>query len=235
MPQQFGPGTRVGDFIGCCPCILVGSDIADAVAAGLDGVHFDLCQFCEQIGAFLQLDPVILDILPRGEMPVTAVIFARDMRQDMHLAAVQSAIRHSDAQHIGVELQIKAVHQPQRFELVLGHFARQATPYLVAEFLDAGVDDGLVVVIVFIHRSIPFALSVSKGFSFYPCSEKNRASTSSARTGIGSLSYQITHSPAVGSAGFNVRSGRTVGPSARTRSLMCAGRGPSGVAIASMI
>ena len=46
--------------------------------------------------------------------------------------------------------------------------------------------------------------------------------------------HQITQLPALGSAGFSVRSGRTVGPSARTRSLMCAGRGPSGVAVASM-
>ena len=47
------------------------------------------------------------------------------------------------------------------------------------------------------------------------------------------LVHQITHSPAVGSAGFSVRSGRTVGPSARIRSLMCAGRTPVASRLAS--
>jgi hypothetical protein len=39
----------------------------------------------EDIAGIFQLDPVILDILTRGEMPVIAVIFARDMRQHAHL------------------------------------------------------------------------------------------------------------------------------------------------------
>ena len=235
LAQQFGPRTRIGNFVGGSACILIGRNVADAVTTGLDSVHLDLCQLGQQIGAFLQLDPVILNILTRGEMTVTTVIFARDMRQHVHLAAVQRAIGYSDTEHISMELQIKPIHQAQRLELVFGHLARQPPLYLIAKFFDASIDDGLVKGVIFIHRSIPFALSLSKGFSFYSRSEKKSASTSSARTGVGSLSYHITHSPAVGSAGFNVRSGRTVGPSARTRSLMCAGRGPSGVGTASII
>src|SRR5690606_22649829 len=41
------------------------------------------------------------------------------------------------------------------------------------------------------------------------------------------LVHQITQLPASGSAGLRVRSGRTVGPSARMRSLICAGRTPA--------
>ena len=46
--------------------------------------------------------------------------------------------------------------------------------------------------------------------------------------------HQITHWPISGSAGLSVRSGRTVGPSARTRSLIWAGRGLPSYISASM-
>jgi hypothetical protein len=46
-----------------------------------------------------------------------------------HLPAVERAIGDGDAQHVGVKLQVDAVHQPQRLELVLGDLAdrRRAT------------------------------------------------------------------------------------------------------------
>ena len=118
-------------------------------------MHLDARQFLQQIAAFFQLDPVILDILPRGEMAVIAVIFARDVRQHPHLAAVERAVRNGNAQHIGVQLQIEAVHQPQRLELVLGHFARKATLHLIAEIGNAGIDDRLIIIVIFIHIRSP--------------------------------------------------------------------------------
>jgi hypothetical protein len=78
-------------------------------------------------------------------MAVAAIILARDVAEHPHLAAVERAIGNGDAQHIGVELEIEAVHQPQRLELVLGDLAGEAAVHLVAEFLDAGIDDRLVV------------------------------------------------------------------------------------------
>ena len=71
----------------------------------------------------LELDPVELDVLPRGEMAVAAVILLGDLGELAHLPRRQRAIGNGDAQHIGVELQIEAVHQPQRPELVLGQRA----------------------------------------------------------------------------------------------------------------
>jgi hypothetical protein len=41
------------------------------------------------------------------------------MRQLAHLAAVQRAIGDRDPQHVGMKLQVEAVHQAQRLELVL--------------------------------------------------------------------------------------------------------------------
>ena len=64
-------------------------------------------------GHVLERDPVKLQVLPGGEMPVAAVVFARDMRQFPQLVRRQRAIWDGDPQHIGVKLQIDAVHQPQ--------------------------------------------------------------------------------------------------------------------------
>ena len=102
-------------------------------------------------GVSLQLDPVILDVLARGEVAVIAVIFARDMAEHFHLLAIERAIGDGDAQHIGVELKIEAVHQPQRLELIFGDFTGHAAAHLIAEFLHAGIDNGLVIFIILVH------------------------------------------------------------------------------------
>ena len=155
LTQQFSPWTRIGDFVCGGPCILVRTDIADAIAARLDRVHFHASKVSEQIGAFFQLDPIILDILARGEMAVIAVIFTRDVGEHVHLFAVHRAVRDSDAQHVRVKLKIKAVHKPQRLKLILSDFTREASLHLVAEILDACVNDGLVKLIILIHIKSP--------------------------------------------------------------------------------
>ena len=82
-------------------------------------MHFDGRQLSENVGCVGQFDPVILQVLARREVAITAVIFLRDLTQLAHLPGRQRAIGDGDAQHIGVQLQIKAVHQPQRLELIL--------------------------------------------------------------------------------------------------------------------
>ena len=48
----------------------------------------------------------------------------------------ERAVGDGDPQHVGVELQIDAVHQPERLELVLGQLAGDAPLDLVAELRD---------------------------------------------------------------------------------------------------
>ena len=50
-----------------------------------------------------------------------------------------------------MELQIEAVHQPQRPELILGEFAREPALRLVAELRDALGDEALVELVIAIH------------------------------------------------------------------------------------
>jgi hypothetical protein len=188
LAEQLCIRARIYQLVSSGAGILVRADVADAIAAGLDGVHFHLGEIGQQVWRLFQLDPVVLDVLAGGEMSITAVIFVSDIAQHTHLCSIQSAIGDRDAQHIGVELEVEPVHQPQRLELILRQMAFDPAADLIAEFLDAGIDHRLVKLVIFIH--------------------------------------QITQFPASGSAGLRVRSGRTVGPSARTRSLMWPGRTP---------
>ena len=152
LAQQLGIGARIDDFVGGGAGVLVGTDVADAVAAGLDRMHLDGGEIGQDVGRFFQLDPVVLDVLPGGEVAIAAIVLVGDIAQHAHLRRVQRAIGHGDAQHVGVELEVEPVHQPQRLELVLGQVALDAAAGLVAEFGDAGIDHGLVVFIVLVHR-----------------------------------------------------------------------------------
>src|SRR3546814_11609506 len=84
--------------------------------------------------------PVILDVLTRGEMAITPVIFARDPGKHMQLLAAERDIGNGNEQHIGMELKIEAIHQPQRLELICGYFACETTRRLSENFLPHGTD-----------------------------------------------------------------------------------------------
>ncbi len=155
LPQDLGIGARVGDLVGGRAGEMVGRDVADAVARGLDGVHLDGGELGQDVGAVLQRRPVVLDVLARGEMPVAAVVAARDVGQHAHLLRAQRAVGDGDAQHVGVELQVHAVHQAVQLELVLGQLARQAPPGLVAELRDTLGHELGVELVIPIHGRPP--------------------------------------------------------------------------------
>jgi hypothetical protein len=76
------------------------------------------------------------------------------VRQHAHLLGRQRAVRDRDPQHVGMQLQIDAVHQAQDLELVLGQLAGEPAAHLVAEFIDALVDQRLVEIVVAVHLSV---------------------------------------------------------------------------------
>ena len=151
LADDLGPDARILDLVGRDAGPLVGGDVAHAIAAGLHAVHADAGEIGHRVRQFLELDPVVLDVLPRGEMAVAAIVAARDMRQHAQLLRRQRAVGDGDAQHVGVELQIDAIHQPQRLELVLGQLARQAARDLVAKIRDALGDERAVEIVIEIH------------------------------------------------------------------------------------
>ena len=88
-------------------------------------------------------------------MAVIAVVAPRHVRERAHLVGGERAVGDGDPQHIGVQLQIDAVHQSQRLEFLFRQLPGQATSDLVAEFADALVDEGAVEVVVNVHIMCP--------------------------------------------------------------------------------
>ena len=119
LADQFRIDSRILKLVVCGAGIGVGSGVADHVAAGLDSVHLDRCQLGEQVRDIRQFGPVILDVLPGGEMAIAPVETPRDIGQLVHLATGQRAVGNGDPQHIGMKLKIEPVHQPQRPKLFL--------------------------------------------------------------------------------------------------------------------
>ena len=136
LAQNLGPDARVFDLVGRDAGPLVGGDVAHAVAASLHAVQAGPRQVGHGVGQLGELDPVELDVLPGGEMAVVAVVAPRDVRQHAQLVRRQSAVRNGDPQHIGVELQVDAVHQAERLELLLGQFTREPPRHLIAKLGD---------------------------------------------------------------------------------------------------
>ena len=85
-------------------------------------------------------------------MRVAAVVGAREVREFAQLAAREVAVRHRDPEHRGVALDVQAILQPQRTELVVAQFAGKMAAHLVAKLHDAFVEKLLVIVVVSVHR-----------------------------------------------------------------------------------
>ena len=153
LPHDLGQDARIFDLVGGGAGEMVGGDVADAIAARLDRVHLDGREIGQRVGHVDQLDPVELDVLPRGEMAVAFVVFPRDVGQHAQLLRRQRAVRHGDAQHVGVELQVEPVHQAQRLELVFRQFAGKTPFDLIAELLDAVGHEARVELVIAIHRT----------------------------------------------------------------------------------
>ena len=90
LADQLGHRARVGDFVCRGTGEMVGGDVADRVAAGLQGVHFHVGKRFEDIRHIGQLGPVVLDVLARGEMAVALVPAVGDHGQLTHLAGCSS-------------------------------------------------------------------------------------------------------------------------------------------------
>ena len=61
------------------------------------------------------------------------------------------AVWHVDAKHVGVQLHVQAVHEPQRPELVLGELAVEPSLHLAPKLRDALRDERVVEFVVAIH------------------------------------------------------------------------------------
>ncbi len=97
LANNFAPGSGIFNFIVGHTRKLICGGVANTVAAGLNSVHFNAGQLCQNIRHLFQLGPVKLNILSGSEVHIALVVAARDMSQFANLLAAQKAIGHSYA------------------------------------------------------------------------------------------------------------------------------------------
>src|SRR6267378_1455325 len=151
LADDLAPDERVHDLVLCDAGEMIGGDIAKGIARGLDRVHLHRRQLRKDVGYALELGPVQLQVLARAEVAVAAVVLAGDLRELSQLLGREQAVGNGDAQHRRVTLDVEAVAQAQRAELVLRELAGEKTFRLVAELDDALVDELLVDFVVTVH------------------------------------------------------------------------------------
>ena len=96
-----------------------------------------------------------LDVLPRGEVAVAAIVTPGDGAQHAQLRRGQQSVGDRDPQHGRVGLNVQAVAQAQVFEFVVAEFAGEEAPRLVAKLRDALIDERPVHHIISIHSPLP--------------------------------------------------------------------------------
>ncbi len=151
LAKDFGHGPRIEKFVRGGARELVGRDIADAIARSLDRVHLHFIEVLDHVGHIAQPRPVELDVGAGGEVAVAAVIGTRDVGELAQLPGPQRPVGDRNAEHIGVQLQIEPVHQPQRPELVLVDLAAYAPHHLVAELRGTLLHERRVELVISIH------------------------------------------------------------------------------------
>ncbi len=158
LADDFAPGPRVDQLITSHAGELIGGGVADAVAAGLDGMHLHRGQFGENLGYVFQLGPVELHVGTGTDMGIALVVATSDLCQLAHLRRGKQAIWHGNAQHGRVALDVQAILQAQRAEFLISEFTGQEAAGLVAELPDPILDDVLVVLVVNVHKCPVFRL-----------------------------------------------------------------------------
>ncbi len=152
LPHDLGPETRVFDLVRRNAAPLIGGDIADAIAGRLNGMNARLGKVLQNLRHIRELDPVQLQVLPGREVSVAPVVDARHVRKLAKLLRRQRSVGDRDPEHIGVKLQVDAIHEAQRFELILGQLTGKPPRDLIAKLRRPFRDECAVKFIVNIHR-----------------------------------------------------------------------------------
>ncbi len=155
LPDELAPGARVDDLVVGDAGERVACRVAHTIAAGLDGMHLDGGEQGEDFRNAFECRPVELNVLPCGEMPIAAVILARNLRERAQLLRGYEPIGNRDPEHRRMLLDVEAVLQAQRAKLVLRQLAGQETLRLVAELGYPASDQCRVECVVAVHGLQP--------------------------------------------------------------------------------
>ena len=157
LADDLAVGTRIVDLVGGDAGQVVGGDVAHAVAAGLDGVHLHGRELGEDLGHVGEPRPVELQVLPGGEMPVAAVVAARDVGELAQLGASSAGHRGSrcaaSARDAGCTARCAGAAAGTRSS---ESSPGEVTARLVAELRDPLIDQRLVQLVVAVHGACDY-------------------------------------------------------------------------------
>src|SRR5690606_15720707 len=131
---------------------LVGSGVADTVAAGLNSMHLNRRQLGQNVWHIFQVRPVKLDVLPRGYMAITLVVLASNVRKLSQLGAIEHAVGHRNTEHGGHALNIQAVLEAQRKKVFVSKLSLQVALHLSSKLSHALGKNFVIVFVVYVHR-----------------------------------------------------------------------------------
>ena len=118
-------------------------------------MHVGIGKRVKDVRHVFQPWPVELNVLARGEMSVSLVPSLGDVCQLPELPAVQGPVWNCDPQHVGVQLQVQAIHEAKRLEFVLGQGAVDPPPDLVAKPVDPVTDKSAIELRIPVHVLFP--------------------------------------------------------------------------------
>src|SRR5690606_36664907 len=133
LADDLAPYQGIDEFVGSNTREVVGSSVANTVAAGLDGVHLHFCQFGQNGRNIFQPGPVELHVLACTEMTIAAIPATGNERYCTQLAGGEHAIRDCNTQHGSVALDIQPILQAYCTKFVFCEFTIQKTLRLVSE------------------------------------------------------------------------------------------------------
>src|SRR5690606_35254645 len=154
LAQELAIEARIRELVARDAGVLIRRDVAHAIARRLDRRDLDARELLENVRHLLETNPIELDVLAGREMAEAAIVRARGVRELAQLLRRQRAVRHVDAQHVGMQLQVDAVLKAQRLELFLGNLAGETALHLPSELGDALGDEPMIEFIVTVHRSL---------------------------------------------------------------------------------
>jgi len=89
-----------------------------------------------------------------GEVGVALVVVPGDLGQAAQLGARQHAIGHGDPEHGRMALDVEAILQAQGAEFIVRKFPGFPAADLVAELGNPFLDEGVIVLVVTVHKGL---------------------------------------------------------------------------------
>ena len=168
LAQQLAVRAGVGDLVLRHAGQMVAGDVANAVSAGLDGVHVHRGEVGENVRYSFQGGPVELDVLAGGEVAVPAVVAGGDGGEHPELPRGQDPVGDRDPQHGCMALDVEPVHETKGLERFLVELSGEVASRLLAKVGHSFLHELPIVGVVLVHGRVDPVRRKKKAATRFP-------------------------------------------------------------------